>query len=376
MASFDPETITGTPLPRCIAVLAVHGVGDHPPCASARAVGDMLAGIRREGDRPKYSVFRESLLRLRVRKTNVHDHTGYLKSHEKFTWGPMNAIAAAGRTLSGSEGDSVDHQFMETQLAEFDNEKGGETYQFLRLDGHRITGDRRKIRVYEMYWADLSRLGTGFSSIFSEVYQLLFHLTSVGINNISAAAVPLRGDDQGKWAFRRWTWLRWLYIAASGIFAWPIAILNLFLAAFLPPIIGISLLHAYVPPATSLPLVLALYAAVAGAALAAIMLQFRRRLEFREFAAAFLLPIVAAGAVWWYLGGFVTEEHIEFALGILLLFGANIPIGFALQAYDRRRPGSLRAAYVLAGTCFFAAFWWRSRLTFLDASSFRRCWPA
>src|SRR5262245_22584407 len=63
-----PKT-TGAAGSRCIAVVAVHGVGDHQPCASARAVGDMLAGRRIHENKPKYSVFRENLLRLKVGRT-------------------------------------------------------------------------------------------------------------------------------------------------------------------------------------------------------------------------------------------------------------------------------------------------------------------
>ena len=191
MADPGPDT-AGAPAPRRIAVLAIHGVGDHPPCDSARAIGDMLAGIRQHGTRPKYSVFRENMLRMKVRRAVVHDHISCLKPHERFTWGPMHAIAKAGMKLSGKGGDSVDHLFMESQLSEFDTQAADDTYQFLRLDTERLGGDHRKVHVYEMYWADLSRLGTGFTSIFSELYQLLFHLTSIGINNISAAAVPLQ----------------------------------------------------------------------------------------------------------------------------------------------------------------------------------------
>ena len=359
-----------TRIPRRIAVVAVHGVGDHPPCASARAVGDLLAGVSTHENRPKYSVFREKLLRLKVRRTHVNDHTKYLDDYKRFTWGPMNAIAAAGKKLSGRGADSVDHLFMEAQLKDFDTEKAEDTYQFLRLDAEQLIGDKHKVHVYEMYWADLSRLGTGFTSIFTELYQLLFHLTSVGVNNISAAAVPLAGDPQLKGALRRWTWLRWLYLAASGTFAWPIAILNLFLAAFLPAIVGISLLHDYLTPAAGLAAVVGLYASVLIAILAIVLLLFRR-LGFLWFAAAFLVPLAVGGAVWWNFRVDVGKQFLEFALGIVLILTSALPVGLALQAYERRRPGSMLAGYILAGTCILAAIAWQSKLSFRHAPEFR-----
>src|SRR5581483_11445324 len=330
-----------------------------------------LAGVSTHEGRPRYTAFRENLLRLKVRRTHVNDHTDYLKHHQRFTWGPMNAIAAAGRALSGEGSDSVDHLFMETQLKYFDCEKADDTYQFLRLDGEQLIGDKRKVHVYEMYWADLSRLGTGITSILSELYQLLFHLTSLGINNISAAGLALAGDPARKAALRRWTLLRWAYIAASGIFAWPIAILNLFLAAFLPAIIGISLVHNYVAAYAALPLVIGFYAAAVIGILATVLLHFRRPLGFIEFAAAFVVPLAAAGAVWWRFHANVSRENIELALGILLVLSSAIPVGLALQSYERRRPGSMLAGYILAGICLVATFYWRSRLTFPNAAEFK-----
>src|SRR5262245_6165452 len=289
MGSSGVHMTAGPPPPKRIAVLAVHGVGDHPPSDSARSVCNLLAGVNATAASSRYSVFRESLIRLQVGKTIVHDHASRLKPREKFIWGPMQAIAEADRPLSGSDGETVDHLFMENQLLHFEGEKEAHTYQSLRLDGELLSGDRRKVHVYEMYWADLSRLGTGFTSIFTELYQLLFHLTSIGINNLSAAVVPLRADPSQKGALLRWNVLRWLYIGASATFAWPIAILNLFLAAFIPAIIGISLLHTYVPRKTGLALVLGLYAVSVGIAAGAWLLQVRRRLTFPGFVTAFLL---------------------------------------------------------------------------------------
>ena len=44
----------------------------------------------------------------------------------------------------------------------------------------RRRADDRAVDVYEMYWADLSRLGTGGLRALSSLYQLFFHLNTLG----------------------------------------------------------------------------------------------------------------------------------------------------------------------------------------------------
>jgi hypothetical protein len=218
-----------------------------------------------------------------------------------------------------------------------------------------------------MYWADLSRLGTGIASIFSEIYQLLFHLTSVGINNISAAAFHLRDDPKRQADLRRWTWLRWIYLATSAIFAWPIAILNLFLVGFLPAILAISLVRTYVSADHAFLLVLGLYTGAAGTAIAAAVLRYYKRLKFPGFALAFLLPLAVATEVWQRTDGRVNPEQTEGLLGIFILAASAVPIWFALVAYDRRRPGSLRASLILTVLYIGVALYFVPQLSFWRA---------
>jgi hypothetical protein len=48
-----------------------------------------------------------------------------------------------------------------------------------------------------MFWSDLSGVGTAGLRIFGEQYQLLFHLGSIGVNNVKAAAIMLREGGAG-----------------------------------------------------------------------------------------------------------------------------------------------------------------------------------
>src|SRR4029077_16004688 len=79
------------------------------------------------------------------------------------------------------------------------------------------------VHIYEMYWADLSRLGNAFTQIFGELYQILFHLASVGVNNVMAASMHFQGTSSAD----KWDVFTTAQKYATGILAWPIPILNL-----------------------------------------------------------------------------------------------------------------------------------------------------
>lgn len=351
-----------------IAVVAVHGVGDHPPFASARNIGDLLANLKEPGTgEPRYSVFRENVLRLNVRKTLTRGHLSDIE--HKHSWGPMHAMARAARqgkypdAAAKTATHSLDHLFMEGQLAEFKSEKAEDTYQFLRIDGELLASPDREVRIYEMYWSDLSRLGTAFTRVFYELYQLLFHLISIGAHNVQSAAINLRETPKVQWW---WTLLSKAYMGAECLLAWPIALLNLFLLAFLPGIIGISLLRIQLPVQQAFLLIDGLYSVLL-ASIAGWLLLKRTRLALAWFVA----PILVAGAVgagmYAAFAQRVDQEFIDWALFVFLILGSVVAVNAVIQAYGKRRPGSGRAALVLAAMFFAAVAWEWNRLTFLAA---------
>jgi hypothetical protein len=55
----------------------------------------------------------------------------------------------------------------------------------------------KKIHIYEMWRSDLFGVARKGLRVFGELYQLSFHLGSVGVNNVSAATISL-GKTCGK----------------------------------------------------------------------------------------------------------------------------------------------------------------------------------
>src|SRR5437763_7200541 len=91
-------------------------------------------------------------------------------------------------TRGAAGGKDLDYLFMEGQLAQFTDHDPGACYNCLRLEGKRNeSGAESTVHVYDMCWSDLSGVAEGAVNTLSEVYQLLFHLTSIGVNNVKAA---------------------------------------------------------------------------------------------------------------------------------------------------------------------------------------------
>src|SRR5205807_5595229 len=114
------------------------------------------------------------------------------------------------------------------------------------LHGSRVggTGDPPfGVDVYEMYWADLSRLTSNVFRIFGDVYQLLFHVASLGVHVVTAAQASERGV-LGPW--KAWAWAQRY---ASDCLAVYIPLLNLFLVGLALVLLPQALGDAYVAPA-------------------------------------------------------------------------------------------------------------------------------
>src|SRR5215212_7636631 len=145
---------------RRIAVLAVHGIADQPPNETVRGVANLLLASRAEG--ADYSLFEESPVRIGTDRVNT----------------PNDAEPPTQPAL-----DDLGHALMIDLLRHYRSEGPAAEYETVRLKGTRQAAPTagpgaepdREVHLYELYWADLSRLGQGFITILGEFYQLLFH---------------------------------------------------------------------------------------------------------------------------------------------------------------------------------------------------------
>ena len=372
-----------------IAVIAVHGVADQKPGETAAAVAGLLLSLdpsKRADNDPhrhdphknsplgtpagSYAGFEESFCRMPLRPLSVKEVETPMRRSISFDE-RRGYIASLRTSRSGNaepseeERERVSLEYLREQLSDYRGSDATASYETVRLEGrrsgatgpragtadaeHRGTrGDPSKSRdsivvhVYEMYWADLSRLGSGPVRFFSALYQLLGHLAALGRQAIDAA----RAEQPS----RSWSALQWLH-------SWVIRLLVLFVPVlnFVLLVTGLSVVPAErIDPRFARGVAVG-FAALFGIALAYRLLRSRTppTKPFTWALAPLLASLIAGGIV-----GVVVERVVTLRLasGISLLIlewwvVAGVVTWFAMRLYARVRPGAVvvgMSAFVFA----------------------------
>jgi hypothetical protein len=82
-------------------------------------------------------------------------------------------------------------------------------YESTRVSLRRRANDR-PVDLYELYWADLSRLGEGGLRALSASYQLFFHLSTLAADVVDQVSLSVRGGTAWRLLQRLHAWLAWL----------------------------------------------------------------------------------------------------------------------------------------------------------------------
>lgn len=334
---------------RRIAVIAIHGVGDHQPEEMARAAASLLES-RRTGGADRYERFAGNSFRIHVNPVLITRNV----PEKSFAWGPMDAFRMhRQRALAAAAAgmDSVDHVFMQGQLSKYKDEGPEEMYEYLRLDGTRKAvgaHPQKRVHVYDMFWSDLSGVSQTGLKVFGALYQLLLHLGSIGVTNVAAAASFFQNQPgvESKWG--RFTRAQKF---ASGTIAFPVALLNVILAAIALSVFATIGLANITPTAQSAVAVGILVLVVAALGSLGIYRSFRTggRLSV-VYGLPILLVLVSAAlvAVFRHDGSLPPEASqavVAGAAGCLAVLAA----AWIVSAYNRRRPGATKAFWICLG---------------------------
>src|SRR5882762_3264736 len=206
-----------------VAVVVVHGVADQKAGESMDAVAAMLASLPLPDGHADahYTPFNGVELQIPLRPVRLAQRAA---ERARPTTDGTSASAAKGVTHMFSErrdylkraapppegaarergtaDDRVEstgrlsHEFMRMQLEQYTGERFPRTYVTRCLQGVRdVPKGKRAVHIYEMYWADLSKLGAGTSSFLSALYQLLMHLATLGRQAVDDAEHELSATD-------------------------------------------------------------------------------------------------------------------------------------------------------------------------------------
>jgi hypothetical protein len=246
------------PVSKRVAVVAIHGVADQQPHETAQTIAGMLLGLRDDATKERiYSDFREFELRIPVERTLEPRAT--LPKPDYLTFDPRNALfkelhtpekgpRAIGQrlnaTLKGNESvvaaeeksvrETLEHEVMLEQIEHYSpveadrlyktNDSVYETVQLTGLRTDEAPAKRPEVHLYEMYWADLSRVGSAILRVVVDFYQLLAYLCGVGRKTLYFAQAESLHNKQ-------WDWLRRSQLIAECMLTLAIPVVNLCLLA-------------------------------------------------------------------------------------------------------------------------------------------------
>jgi hypothetical protein len=121
---------------------------------------------------------------------------------------------APGTDATQTRNSLVDHgvRFTDYLFAKATEGRGAETApRHYRMPVQRMADGKRQTDVFEMYWADLSRLGGNVTRLVAELFTLLFHLSKLGTDTISLADVALPPSGVLHWLARAHRGANWVF---------------------------------------------------------------------------------------------------------------------------------------------------------------------
>ena len=300
-----------------IAVVGVHGVGNHDPGTVALDMVELLAGAPagapsgRHASSSRYAGFAAHDIVVPLRPLHVRrdpwdadrrrrrahpllERRGYFETLHRDPTVVVPARDGDDGSITGDPG-RVSHEFLRLQLECYTGTNTPRVQRTVRWDGHRASEDgvgAADVHVYEMHYADLSHGGSNVTGFLRGMYQLLLHLPTLGRQAIDAAVAERRDG--------RWRGIQSLYTWSVRLLTLGVPVLNVVML-----LLGIALL-----PALKLPVGAAGGVGVVGAGLIAYAVALAG-LQAAEYAPRtrvgwVLAPLVAAagigGLVAWYVG--------------------------------------------------------------------------
>jgi hypothetical protein len=337
-----------------IAVVVVHGVGSPEPKHSASAVANLLLRLPRHRE-SKYSSFTESPIEIATSPVPEPSEaadapvTGQARARSRFSYDER----PEGETIS--EADDMlppDIRFMRNQLRGYRSTADTKTYSTVRIDGGHLSGpesiepdtdaDRAdaRVHVYEMFWADLSRIGSSVWSVFGAFYQVVIHLPYVGLITLQEA----KHKSALKTKLSAGVWDAWI-----GACKWAVRCMTLLAPTlnFVMLAIGVGALTRRIP-ATWQPYVAAIVPGLIALGLATRLIY---GLRGQRGALDIIVPLLAAGTA--TAAGIFIPWPITAQTALIFEWWAVafVPLFLIFRKFQENRPFALPAmivAYAIA----------------------------
>ena len=351
-----------------VAVIAVHGVADQLPFATARATADLLKC--RLGD--EVSGFREEKLRLEVQPVRAPSQAAAQQSPTtqqqnlatQWTAGAkLECDKKDQKTKSLTAADIGDErqeildashkasqEYFDEQIRDYRQRPDDMIYETVCLSaavrGKQVDGSHRQIDVYEMYWADLSRVQNGIFHAIEELYYVLFAVCNIGRMELDRSKALFSGGV--------WWCLRVSEAVAERIVTLLVPLTNACLLLLM-----VFALPQFLPRGISVeqPFFLVSLGLVAGS-LGGVIAFVARSKPKPVLARTYLWRGIGIGLV---CGGLISllsllddKKCIHIVLMGLLWSGCAAVLLWLSRKYNSRQPGALQISRILAAFVFIA----------------------
>ena len=203
-----------SPNPRAprVAILAVHGIGQHAAGSSEDAMVDLLLALPpAEPDACcPFGPFRVVGIQIPLRPLRVPEETApkanfgarllhlYEEQSTKLAreWSAKSGRSKAGLDAANVHQGETGYEYMSMLLRDYQGGAAGNVYTTKRLEGTRdasAPGGRAEAHIYEVLWADLASANNTFLRFFLALFQLLLHLGSLSRLAVDTGSIENSG---------------------------------------------------------------------------------------------------------------------------------------------------------------------------------------
>lgn len=365
--------------PKRVAIIAVHGVGSPPTGQTARGVTELL--MQGADAEPRYRWFEERTvtiptapIAIGIRSTEPSSMTARAtrafndQASDRTSFVLPTAVKTdAGKAVQDAQQASIEEAALRPDIA-FSREllrgyeSKGVPYKTIETVGMRHDdAGNTEVHVFEMHWADLSRVGTGVLGIFGSAYQLVQHFSHLGRKTLDVAtqvakAYPMLPDAAKAKIANPGPHTQWGRYSAAH--AWVIRCFTVLI-----PVTAV-LMIAFVPlfiPAGFSPGSRFVVGLVACAALVIIVggigIYFAPADRWSATIFVGFMAVITAVAVAAFVRHWPVIATDRFGTVLLTTAVAALTLGSVfglLRTYNRNRPGALLYGFVAAYSLFQA----------------------
>lgn len=315
-----------------VAVVAVHGVADQQPGDTAASIANLLVSCSPAGG--SYSSSATTRFSLNVEPLDLGDAAPAQDATPSSLGRPVGkAIAQSLRSdflrdaASPVRAQSTDLGIANTRFLLAKAVRNGaepDCYTSSRIEMERkAPGGSTTVHLYEMYWADLSRLAGALPRIVTELFTMVFRLSKLGRETVDNARQYFAQGNPSTFAGVAWRVLAWLQIGLDWAFV------NL-LAQLFAQLLLVGLLLLVFGAVNQAPITIPIAGAVllAGGVLWLFYMGVRGG---RKLIAALLLVASASGMIW-------APSLGPWLFGLVVLAVASAGYNLVLRVADDRFP--------------------------------------